>query len=877
MNGRGYREFVNPDLGELLERLHLDKCFTRGQGSLLYDSEGTTYLDAIAGYGAVPFGHNPEFLWQALREVESNREPAMVQPSLLPGAGDLAEALIRHAPPGLKYVTFANSGTEAVEAAIKACRLATGRLGILSTENAFHGKTLGALSATGRDQYQLGTGAPVTGFSSIPYANADALEDALKRCAAQTAAVIIEPIQGEGGVVEPPAGYLRLVRGLCDRYNVLLILDEIQTGLGRTGELFACEREGVSPDVMTLAKALGGGLLPVSACLLSARAHSSAFARKHSSTFAGNALAMRVGLQVVKRLVEPDLLENVNRRGNQLQRGLRALQQEFPAVIREVRGRGLMLGVQLGCVPDSIRRGQGSLLELLEDLQGLGPIVASYLLNVEHVRCAPTLHGSSVLRVQPPLTVSSAEADQILDAFRRLAQLLASGRSDQIVAHLLRPDEESITGVFGRPQPTVTHQEETEEGRFAFIAHLLDSQSFADFDSSLRCFGALELDALAEGLEHMAQPVAVAGVRVQSAAGRTAVGDFIAIPKTAEQLLRLSPQQALDVVSSAVRLAQRRGARIVGLGGYTSVITQNLRGLLRLGVPLTTGNSYTVLSAIDAAIEAARLTGRRLEQTRATIVGGGGSIGSALAKLLAEHVPDLTLVSRGKDPAQMRSRYAVVLAQMMRQLGRRRQEMEYATGTLANGLSLLASDQELSKRDAVTSLSPAAELEILERVRSLPIRWTTDLAGAVQQSDLVFLVTSSPEVLLTSDMVRPGTVVCDLSRPPNAGADLYARQDVLVMDGGVVEVPGKPDLGWHFGCPPGVAFACMAETMMLALEHRYEHTSLGRDLQEDTLITLRALSNKHGFKLAQLRSRGRPISPAWRRLAVEAHAFDAAS
>jgi predicted amino acid dehydrogenase len=138
------------------------------------------------------------------------------------------------------------------------------------------------------------------------------------------------------------------------------------------------------------------------------------------------------------------------------------------------------------------------------------------------------------------------------------------------------------------------------------------------------------------------------------------------------------------------------------------------------------------------------------------------------------------------------------------------------------------------------------------------------LPGSVAACDLVFLVTSSPEELVRSDMVRPGTILCDLSRPSNVGAELMAREDVLVIDGGVVEVPGKPDLGWRFGCPPGVAFACMAETMMLALERRYEHTSLGRDLQEDTLEALRAYAGKHGFRLAEMRCKGRLLDASRR-------------
>jgi predicted amino acid dehydrogenase len=530
-----------------------------------------------------------------------------------------------------------------------------------------------------------------------------------------------------------------------------------------------------------------------------------------------------------------------------------------------------MLGVELASPRDGVRRGHGALLTFLEEADGLAPIAASYLLNVKRVRVAPTLNGGSVLRVQPPLTVTREECDTLIDAFRELARVLAEGRSDELIEHLVRDsatedeeEEEVRTGVFS--VQVAGHQADAkQEGRFAFIVHLLDSRSYSDFDASLTRLRVRQLTTFANKFEELAQPFALSRLRVESATGHVAVGDFIAIPKTAEQLLRLSPREALEDVAAAVRVAQARGAKIVGLGGYTSVVTQSLRPLLELGVPLTTGNSYTVVSAVDAAVEAARLTGRALGQTRAAIVGGGGSIGSALAGLLAERVLELSLVTRESDAAAMRSRYAVVLARMVRHLAnRRRAGAEFRSGSLARSLSELPCAEQLAQIDGRLVLSPDAEANLLQQAKQLPIRWTTDLAGTVATCDMVFLVTSSPDELVKSHMVRPGTVICDLSRPPNVGAELLGREDVLVIDGGIVEVPGKPDLGWHFGCPPGLAFACMAETMMLALEHRYEHTSLGRDLQEDTLEALRNYATKHGFKLAEMRSRGRALNGAWR-------------
>lgn len=890
-----YARFVNPHLSDLLARLRLDVCFVRGEGHWLYDADGNRYLDAVSGYGAVPFGHNPDCIWEAIRAFDQMREPCMAQPSLLPGAGALAETLLRDAPQGMRSVVFGNSGAEAIETAIKACRMATGKLGIISTENGFHGKTLGALSATGRPYFQEGSGAPVSGFRRVPYGDADALEDVLRECASDTAAFIVEPIQGEGGVIEPPAGYLRVARRLCDRHGVQLIVDEVQTGLGRTGVLFACLSEGIVPDVITLAKALGGGIFPVSACLLSERAYCRDFALRHSSTFAGNALGMRIGLKVLERLKADDgaLLENVVRQGSYLKRGLKAIQHEYSSTIREVRGRGLMLGVELGTDRSMLERGVGSFMALFGD--SLAVFAASYLLNECRVRVAPTMNGSHVLRVQPPLTVTREECDVILGAFRQLASVVAQGQSDRLLSPLFGPrrtvpstrsdesrpgsnesDHSADSGVHPvSPSDSGVYKvcraidsegtQQSPEGRFAFILHLLDSKSLADFDGSLGRLDRAALDELMARFNIEAKPRVASTVRIQSATGQAAVGDFVILTKTAAQLLRLSPEDALEEVMAAVRLGKERGAKIVGLGGYTSVVAQNLRGLLKGGVALTTGNSYTVVSAIDAALAAAQITGRRLENNRAAIVGGGGSIGSALASLVAERVASLVLVGRSDSPGG-RDRYAVVLGRMIRHLARRRREgAVFEPGCLAEGLSRVPCGDELAESNGRLQLTGCAEQRLLDEVAHLPIRWTTALGPAVAESDLIFVATSSPEALIRSEMVNPGTVICDLSRPANVSPDISLRRDVLVIDGGIVEVPGRPNLGFHFGLAPGLAYACMAETMMLALERHYEHTSLGRDLQEATLDRFRTLADKHGFRLAELRARQRPLDVSmWR-------------
>jgi acetylornithine/succinyldiaminopimelate/putrescine aminotransferase len=252
-------DLLNPTLVEIFETFKIDKRYIKGAGSYLWDDQGNRYLDFIAQYGAIPFGYNPQYIWDAVDEVRENQIPSFVQPSLPVEALRLANLLAQYTPGELCYCTFCQSGTEAVEAAIKLARSSTGKEYIISTQNSFHGKTFGSLSATGKNSYQKPFFAPAPGFMSIPFNDIGTLEKLLKSSSDSIAAFIVEPIQGEGGIIVAQPGYLAAAQDLCRKHNVIFIVDEIQTGLGRTGRLFACDHEGVEPDILVLAKALGGG------------------------------------------------------------------------------------------------------------------------------------------------------------------------------------------------------------------------------------------------------------------------------------------------------------------------------------------------------------------------------------------------------------------------------------------------------------------------------------------------------------------------------------------------------------------------------------------------------------------------------------------
>ncbi|MDQ7843260.1 MAG: aminotransferase class III-fold pyridoxal phosphate-dependent enzyme, partial [Armatimonadota bacterium] len=332
-----YARFINPGLARLYRFANVTTAEWEAEGAVVRDIHGKEYLDFSGGPAVFSLGHRHPKVVAAVK-AQLDRMPMSVRamPRLL--EAELAELLAQITPGDLQYTFFVNSGTEANEGALKLARLATGRPNIVGAVGAFHGKTMGALSASGRDTYKTPFQPLIPGFSHVPFGDLEALERAVT---VETAAVILEPIQGEGGVIIPPDDYLPGVREICDRTGALLILDEVQTGLGRTGKMFACEHWGVAPDLLTMAKALGGGVMPIGA--ITGRPQIWKMLEQnpylHSSTFGGNPLACAAGVATIKVLLEDRLPERAAELGPYLLERLRDVQRRHPTIVRDVRGK----------------------------------------------------------------------------------------------------------------------------------------------------------------------------------------------------------------------------------------------------------------------------------------------------------------------------------------------------------------------------------------------------------------------------------------------------------------------------------------------------------------------------------------------------------
>jgi len=381
----------------------LPVVLTRGEGVHLWDESGRCYLDMMSAYSAVSFGHGHPRLVAALTQ-QAQRLAVTSRAFHSDRLGPFLQRLCTMT--GMARALPMNSGAEAVETALKAARkwgykvkgIAEGRAQILVAENNFAGRTTTIVGFSTEAQYRDGFGPFAPGFASVPFGDADALEAAITP---DTCAFLVEPIQGEAGIVVPPAGYLKRVREICTRRNVLMICDEIQTGLGRTGALLACDHDGIRPDGLTLGKALGGGLLPVSAFLARADVMAVFGPGDHGSTFGGNPLAAAVGDAALQLLAEENLAERARSLGAHLMLRLRAL--AHPA-ITQVRGRGLLVGIEIDPAFASARAVCEGLME-------------------EGILTKDT-HGT-VVRLAPPLIVTREQLDHTVDALARVLKRLA--------------------------------------------------------------------------------------------------------------------------------------------------------------------------------------------------------------------------------------------------------------------------------------------------------------------------------------------------------------------------------------------------------------------------------------------------------------------
>jgi len=415
--------FLNPQMGRIVRTLGFDRVWVGGDGAHLIDADGERYLDLFGGYGVFAIGRNHPEAAAAIQEAIAARTGNLPQLGVTLLSGVLAEQLIARAPASVAAMVPANTGTEAVEAAIKIARAATGRPRILYAEHAFHGLTLGSLSLNGNDEFRNGFGPLLPGCDAVSFGDAAALGRELAR--GDVAAFVVEPVQGKG-VNIPPTGYLEEAQRLCHGAGSLFVCDEVQTGIGRTGRFLALEHWGLEPDMICLAKALSGGYVPIGAVLVSRSAFDAVFdgmerAVRHGSTFGGNDLAAAAALATLRVLEREQLSARAQRLGEMLLELTTPLVERYE-VVREVRGLGLMWAIEFGPPGGAKAR---RLWEAVERRQpGLfAQLVTVPLFHEHRIFCQVAGHHMNVIKALPALCI---EEEEIRRFARALEQTIAS-------------------------------------------------------------------------------------------------------------------------------------------------------------------------------------------------------------------------------------------------------------------------------------------------------------------------------------------------------------------------------------------------------------------------------------------------------------------
>lgn len=799
--GHDYGYYCRPGLVRLLESIGLDVIYESAEGDYLWQRQGEKLikvLDLVGGFGANLFGHHhPEIVAEAQRLLAA-KVPIMAQGSCRSGAARLAKALAERL--GDYIVIFTNSGAETIEAALKHAYLERGQPNYWAIKHAFHGKTNGAIQLTWKYREPYAKMGPQVCF--LDPSDPATWEEA-EQGADEISAAFIEPIQGEGGIRPLPAAFVSWVTRICRERGIPLVVDEIQTGMGRTGHFLASTPMGIEPDYLCLAKSLGGGLAKIGALLIKRERFIDDFSIQHTSTFAEDDLCCLIGLKALELVDREDLPARCAARGERLIADLEALRARFPDVIKEVRGRGLMVGVEL----QDLRESPSYTLRLLSDQGFLSYLAAAYLLNVHHIRVAPTLSQSSTIRIEPSAFIAEADLVRFVTAFASFCEAVHALDIFHLIGFLVGHPAEAIVDYSG-PRPFKMDAPQTPN-RVAFLAHLVLPEHISLWDPSLKALPVEEIDAfMTKSLGPLA-PAIFDQVNIRSQTGARVHLNWIDLYLTSEQIARAWQNGKVAKVRSqieeSIALAREAGCRVVGLGGYTSILSGNGLRIKAKGIALTTGNSLTVGMGMLALKKAAREMGIELSTACLAVVGATGNIARVYAVMMAPHVAEMVLIVRQSNNSPK-------------------------LGVLIE--------------------------EIRNAAPHLTLRVSNDLASLCDCSLIVTASSDHSSVIYPEHLSAEPVVICDIALPADVDASVRReRPKVMVIKGGVVRLPeGNDDFRiGGLALDQGHVYACVAETLLMGLEGKTTHGSYGAITPEQVGQALK-MAEKHGFTLGQLQT-----------------------
>ncbi len=920
-----YQEYCRPKLGALLARVRLDIVYKKASGDYLFyeadDGSEVKVVDYLGGYGAGIFGHNHAVLTRTAIENYENCVPFNAQGSVRVGAALLAEKLNALVPQsgGKKYiVTFANSGTEAVEAAIKHSELARrtkvcsiARLlekrystiapsvsvsaldsvrqhneNVLSAKpvfiafnRAFHGKTTGALqltynkifrepfSKTGISALFADADNPETLQSLLdshvmtyqwPSIDQDGKLSVTNRQISAVSAIFAEPIQGEGGIIMLSPKSMKWIRECADAHKIPLVFDEIQSGMGRTGTFTYSEQMGVTADYYLLSKSLGGGIAKISALLVREDFYEEEFGFIHSSTFAEDDHSANIACRSLE-LLETDNIPGLCReKGALLLDGLCRLRDDYPGVVKDIRGAGLMIGVEFQDFSNS----GSTFLQMLSEQKILGYVIAGYLLHEHRIRVAPALSSNSTIRLEPSAYISTKEIAHLFVALRRLCEIITKQNIYEILkfaVHAEIPDSKTPIKDFHKPDKIAMDKRETSL-KVAFIGHLIEARHMCDVDDAFTEFTEEQLQRIIDLFHPVIGPTLSEDKVITSITGSKVRFQFLGLFLTSKVIEQYMRKRETGIVTGQIQEAVDRaieeGCRAIGFGGFTSIVTNNCQLMATDKAALTSGNSLTVAMGVDAMLKAAASCGLALSGSVFAAVGAAGNIASTYSEIMAEYVSEILLFGRLGREKLLRKTASQITAMAYEQI---------AQCKLSHGRELSGIAHAISESQTVTCLLkngatavPSEEQFYTELLCELkdkcPVRCSSDLS-LLSHADLILGASNSAEPVIFPAMLKKSPVViCDIAVPPDVHPSvIQERSDVTVLQGGIVKLPMNPDFSVR-GIPleKGELYACMSETTLMGLDNITGHYSYG-PITKGRVHKIMEVARKHGFSLGRLK------------------------
>lgn len=743
-------------------------------------------------------------------------------------------------------------------------------------KGAFHGKSVGSLSLTYNVEYRRPFAGLLQESRFIDSFDKKEIETTFKKSLktyydvkwtenagleinqkqiSNIAAIFVEPIQGEGGILRIGKEFLKECRSACDRYGVPMIFDEIQSGMGRTGTFFASEHSGVVGDIYLLAKSLGGGIAKISAALIDRDRYQNDFSILHSSTFAEDPVSSAIGNRVLDVLERDHILKMAKEKGVYLKRGLKKLMAQYPGVIDTVRGKGLMMGVVLASQENS----DSLIIGEIDRAGQLGYFASGYLFHGHNIRVFPTLSAPRVLRLEPSAYISYRDLDKVFDAFEQLCKVLAKNNTHEFLRFVT--DRRAISGHHAKLQPRdiKIYRNKKSVPKVGFLVHYVHENQLKAVDPSFDTASPKRRDRFIRNMMSVAKPMHVGSAIIASGSGNKINFNVILVPVTSRHMVEFLKKPchspALDMVEDAVRMAYEMGCEVVGLGQYTSIISNNGLSIRNPGLAITTGNSNTVAVSVRAIMKAISMRGLDPSHISLSLIGAAGNIGASYSAMIANHVSNIHLL--GSSTPGSLERLENIRFQIFRNAYRILSESR-TTSNAAMGVAGRLSKSPVVKRLINENADPQAAWETIRVQRQTMINdmmsVSTDIES-IARSDVIVAVSNSHEKIIRDAFVKKNAVICDVSVPSATDPSLVQkRKDVLYFTGGIVKLPHRETIKIPaYPLPAGQVFACMAETMLLGLSGIRENFSFG-GLEIKDIELIDVLGKYHGFELGPLKT-----------------------